>query len=173
MREVHLSQGKVALIDDCDYDAVSRYKWYAKRMSGTYYAARNERVKDKRRTLLMHVFILESTGALVDHKDGNGLNNTRGNIRVCTVSENTRNRRGNLNASSKYKGVAKFEHKVTRVTTSGRIIKYFYLRYAAVIQADGKIIRLGKYKTEVEAAAAYNVAAIKYHKDFARLNNLS
>ena len=89
----------------------------------------------------------------VDHIDHNGLNNQKYNLRNCTFTQNRMNRIRNKNNTSNYKGVTHDDG-------------YIY----AQINANGKHIRLGSFKTEKDAALAYDKAAQKYHGEFAYLN---
>jgi hypothetical protein len=100
MKEIPLTQGYVALVDDEDYGRVSLYKWYAHKDPSSdpnrplIYAQRSSRRPDgKRFTLLMHRFILGDSGPDIDHWDRNGLNNQRGNLRACNQSQNNANGR--------------------------------------------------------------------------------
>ena len=106
---------------------------------------------------MMHRVILKAKkGQYVDHGDDNGLNNQRNNIRICTNSQNLQKaRKKKGKASSKYKGV----HFVEMTK-----------KWKATITTNYKFYYLGCFKTEKEAAIAYNKAAKKYYKDFARLN---
>ncbi len=105
----------------------------------------------------MHNLIINTPdGMEADHINGNTLDNRRSNLRICTRGQNQRNRRGNLNGTSKYKGVSfKNENK----------------KWVAQIGFK-KNMFIGYYKTEIEAALAYNEAAKKYHGKFARLNKI-
>ena len=91
----------------------------------------------------------------MDHKDGNGLNNTRNNLRLCTVSQNQCNSRVRRTSRTGYKGVCLRGNKI-----------------AARIKINGESIFLGYFKTVEDAARAYNEAAIVIHGEFARLNDL-
>jgi hypothetical protein len=102
VRYIPLTQGKYAIVDAEDYERVSRYKWCLSRTGKQLYAQRRTGGK----TIRMHQFIMKPPkGMVVDHIDGNGLNNRRSNLRICTRPENTRNRRRNPNTASGYKGV--------------------------------------------------------------------
>jgi hypothetical protein len=149
MKEIQLTQGQTALLDDEDYDVVSQYKWYASRNGNTFYAMR----RDGRRLVSMHSMI---TGfSLVDHRDGDGLNNQRANLRKASHAQNMQNQMVSVNNTSGYKGVHfAFEKR----------------KWQARIMANGKRISLGLFATPEEAALAYNDAAERLHGEFARLN---
>lgn len=158
---IELSKGKIALIDAADLPLVSQYKWYAVEAPDTYYAAHTTPRREGRKMVLMHRLIAGADkSSCVDHRDGNGLNNTRDNLRICTHAQNCCNQRKNRRGKSRYKGVSPIMHK-------GEV-----RWWQANIQANGKPIYLGCYSSEEDAARAYNAAAIVYHKEFARLNQI-
>ena len=152
-----MTQGQFAMVSDCDYERVNQHKWYAYKHRGQYYAQRNVPDGKKQRTEQMHRFILDlpPKNPMVDHRDGVGLNNQRENIRECNNGQNMANRKPNKNGSSKYKGVSKRPDNP---------------KFIALIRVDKKRVSLGSYETEEDAARAYNIAAIKYKGEFARLN---
>lgn len=153
-REVPLSRGLVALVDDADYDrVVGEGKWHARASLHTHYARRNVWVTRERCvTILMHAFI---TGwSLVDHINGDGLDNRRANMRPATPAQNQQNARGRSDNASGLKGV--------RRLPSGR--------WAAHIKAHGRRYHLGVFDTSLEAAMAYDVAAVEHFGAFARPN---
>ena len=153
--EVPISRGMVALVDDQDLELVSRYSWTAKLDHLVWYATTHARHSDNRRyVLLMHRLILPGV-ARIDHRNGNGLDNRRENLRPCTVRQNTRNQRPHTNSSSRFLGVC--WHKRDGV-------------WQAAIKPDGKNIHLGSFRSETDAARAYDVAASRYYGEFARLN---
>lgn len=154
MRLIPLSQqgknkGKYfAQVDDEDYDFLMQWKWQLIKEGGTVYAIRKGAVR-------MHRVILGLTDPkiLVDHKDHNGLNNQRSNIRPCSHAQNGMNKKPR--GTSKYLGVS-----------FNRAWKY----WAAAICINNKIKSLGSFKIEEDAARAYDEAAKKYHGEFANLN---
>ena len=113
-KEIPLTQGKVALVDDEDYEVLSKHMWYAQKNKNTYYALRNsptDPVTHKRTTIHMHAVIAGTPpGRGTDHINGNGLDNRRGNIRVVNSRENGQNK--HRPKSSKYTGVS--WHKQSR-----------------------------------------------------------
>jgi len=155
---VPLTQGQFAIVDECDFDRVTQHKWHAaKRPNGGFYAQRTlrvVRVNGRRVIQQMAQFILE-TQQMVDHRDGNGLNNTNQNLRPCTPLENTRNRSANSKNKSGFKGV----HR-TKGTKNN---------WTATIY-NRKQIYLGSFKTRESAAHAYDAEAVKLFGRFARLN---
>jgi len=155
MRLIELSNGMMAQVDDCDYDALSRWKWTAhyNKCGRRWYAERNGGQK----TISMHRQLMDfPEGQIVDHKDRNGLNNQRSNLRLATRSQNNANRAASRNnLTSKFLGVA-FE-KDRR-------------KWTARIRKNRKGYRLGSFNTEHEAAIAYNEAAKKLHGEFANIN---
>lgn len=102
-KQISLSQGQFAIVDDEDYEAVSCYKWQAKRDKHTWYAVRTYNFKK----IQMHAQIMRTpVGRKTDHADGNGLNNRRENLRVCDSNQNGANRRLNSTSVSGFKGVS-------------------------------------------------------------------
>ncbi len=156
MIKIPLTQGKVALIDDEDYTIVNLFKWYAKKAGNNWYAMTKTGLKEKQVNLLMHRLIMNlKPNERGDHKDNSGLNNQKANMRKCTHSQNNRNSKKYKNASSIYKGVS--WHKRDR-------------KWRARTTLNGKAIWLGSFKSEVEAAKAYDKFAKKNYGDFSNLN---
>lgn len=158
MREIPLTQGKVALVDDEDYERVMQFKWHAVRGRNSWYARRSIRTapKTKQKTLWMHRLLVDAAkGDFVDHSDGDGLKNTRQNVRKCTRAQNARNQRTAKHNTSGFKGVS--FHKLKRV-------------WQANIRVDSRLIYLGSFKSAEEAAKAYDKAAVEHHRQFSRLN---
>lgn len=158
MREIPLSKGWTAWVDEEDYENLARYTWCALEIRGgkKFYAVRNSSLRSgPRKTLLMHREILQASSPLqVDHVDGNGLNNQRSNLRLATSAENAHNQ-ASRGGTSSFKGV-------TRHKKAGS--------WQAQIKVSGKHQYLGLFKSEIDAARAYDRAAIELHGKFARLN---
>jgi hypothetical protein len=158
--EIKLTQGKVALIDEADLPLVSQYKWHAAERENTWYAATSAMRRRTGECIYLHRLIAGATADQdVDHKDGDGLNCQRDNLRPCTNAQNRRNMRV-CRGESKYKGVAVAKGNSTR-------------KWSAYIWFENRKIGLGNYETEAEAARAYNAAALTYHGEFACLNKIS
>ncbi len=157
MKEINLTQGKVALVDDEDYEKVSQFKWFAIRQRHHWYAGRSIPDKTKKsgqRTVLLHQFLLPG-GRRVDHRDGNGLNNLCGNLRAATGEQNGANCKRSLANSSGFKGVS--WNPVAK-------------RWRADIRPQRRHIFLGHFETPESAAKAYDTAAVENFGAFARLN---
>jgi hypothetical protein len=155
MKEITLTQGKVALVDDADYDWLNQFNWYASRSRDTdnFYAMREDTTG---KVVLMHCEILGLKG--VDHRNGNGLDNRTFNLRPATKTQNNWNRGAYKNNKSGFKGVYWIEGRE---------------KWLMAIQANKKRIHGGYFNTDIEAAAAYNYLAKKLHGEFAFLNDLS
>jgi hypothetical protein len=161
MKEIPLSQGLVAFVDDDDFERLSAVKWWAKRDRRTFYAIRkSKRSKDGRRQEIeMSTLILPvPAGMLVDHKDGNGLNNQKNNLRAATRSQNAANSKKALGRTSRFKGVKK--------TASGK----WDVNLCVMQDGERSYIYRGEFKEEVDAATAYNFLAEEYFGEFARFN---
>lgn len=152
MREIPLSKGKFAIVDDEDFENVNQYKWYFEHG----YARRDYKISNKRFRIYMHNFLSETPkGFHTDHINGNSLDNRRENLRVCSASQNCMNSKKNKKASSKYKGVSFFKRDQN---------------WMASITLNRKDIYLGYFDREEDAAQAYNFAAMKHFGEYARLN---
>jgi hypothetical protein len=157
VREIPLGRGKVALVDDEDFDHLNAFRWNA----GGGYARRLDwnGVGQKLNAILMHRVVMDARpGQEVDHINGNGLDNRKANLRLCSHLQNSRNRKKQVltqgrRSSSAYKGVYR--------RSSGK--------WAASIRIDQRQVYLGTFATEVDAAVAYAKAAREHHGDFARV----
>ena len=156
MKEITLTKGKIAHVDEEDYKFLNQYKWYTnktKKSTDNWYASRHIIINGKRTTIPMHNFLLGMKN--IDHIDGNGLNNQRSNLREATHRQNSGNRRKLIIKSSKYKGVAWDKEK--------KLFKSYTMN-------NGKLKFLGYFKSEIEAATRYDCEASKNFGNFARLN---
>ncbi len=155
MKEVLLSRGLVAVIDDCDFELVSQFRWCARpRCSGDskFYAHRRS---GPNKWVFMHRFVMriaDSSYPEIDHKNGDGLDNRKENLRICTHIQNLANS-GSRGGTSQFKGVSRHRKK-----------------WQVSIRADGKRFFLGVFDKEIEAALAYDREAILHHGEFALLN---
>jgi hypothetical protein len=158
MKKIPLTQEYFALVDDEDFKRINQHKWYAHKTGEYWYAHRNSSSKNGvRYTITMHQEILGleyGNETEIDHRNGNGLDNQKENIRICNRSENMRNRKIQIH-SSKYKGVCFCKDKN---------------KWQSYICHNLNQIYLGRFGSEIEAARAYNVAARKYFGEFAKLN---
>ena len=155
MKEIKSSRNCIVMVDDCDYDFLMRYKWYSNIRKDNIYCCSIINGK----TVYMHRLIINAkNGEMVDHKDGDGMNNQRNNIRICTNSQNQMNK--TATGKSKYLGVC--------VRNNYRSIND--KKYSAKIKVKEKYIHIGVYENECDAALAYNEYAKKYHGEYARLN---
>lgn len=146
----NLPSGHTVTIDEADADQVLPLTWHLHRSRGREYAAHKNR-DDKR--LFLHHFLLGKK-TRIDHRDGNSLNNCRGNLRVATHAQNMRNRAKRMQGTSRFKGVYR-----ARGTA-----------YRAAMTVDKKTVHLGTYRDEVLAAKAYDEAARKAWGEFAAVN---
>lgn len=157
MKQIPLTQGKLTLVDDQDYDFLMQWKWHIQKSHKTIYAIRTDNFNHT--TIRMHRIIAKRMRleGHIDHKDQNGLNNQRDNLRFATNSQQGANQKKHNNNTSGYKGVywRKDNHK-----------------WRVEINVNGKRINLGCFENSKDAARAYNEAAIKYHGEFAVLNEV-
>lgn len=150
VKEVVLSKGKVALVDDEDFEMLMQSNWCV-----------NDGYAFNSHLGRMHRFLLSAPDELmVDHRNGDRLDNRRSNLRPCTNSQNQANRR-TARGGSAFKGVT------WQKRPSGRGM------WKAVLVVNGVAMYLGTFRTDLEAAAAYNDAALKHFGEFAHLNDLS
>lgn len=155
-KQIELTQGMVAVVDDADFEWLNQWKWCVARYGNHAYAEHSIRLPSgKQAAEKMHRLILNAPkGMEVDHIDRDGLNNQRSNLRLATRSQNAIN----ILAG---KGVSKFRG-VTLDKRSGN--------WRSGIRINQKYIWLGAYKTEIDAARAYDAGALQYHGEYAQLN---
>jgi hypothetical protein len=154
MKEIELTQGKVAIVDDADFEWLNQWKWT---YDGQGYAYRHG-PRPKRKYILMHREIMQTPKGLdTDHRDRNGLNNQRDNLRVCTFAQNQWNRKIQTSNTSGYKGVS---------------WSAYHRRWHAQIRTNNIQTHLGYFDTPEEAAKAYDEGAQIYHDEFAFLNGV-
>lgn len=162
MKTLTLTQGRFAIVDDVDYEWLIQWKWYAKkhklpRGEAIWYAARHGFPRGT--TVFMHRELLIKSGVIeefnCDHRDGNGLNNQLSNLRACSKSQNSGNRKKSIGLSSRFKGVT--WHCRDKVWSSR-------------IMVNGIRQNLGSFQDERDAAKAYDRAAISGFGEFAKPN---
>ena len=157
MKYIKLANNKgVAIVDDCDFDILNKYKWHIITKGQISYARASIKVNGKWKLARMHRLILNvPAGMETDHVNRNGLDNRKCNLRACTRSQNNANRVKKLGCASQYKGVCwrkdrqKWEVRVKK----NRIVHW-----------------VGYFVDEIEAAIAYNERAVELIGEFAKLN---
>jgi hypothetical protein len=149
MKEIPLTKGKVALVDDSDFEWLMQWKWY-------YLDDRNGYAlrSFKRSLVWMHRVIMNAPKDMqVDHINCNSIDNRRCNLRLCSQSENQRNRGATKKSVNGYKG-----------------LHWHRGKWQVQITVNGQSTHLGTFTDEIEAAKAYDKAARELHGEFARLN---
>jgi hypothetical protein len=158
MKEIKLSKGKVAFVDDEDYERLNQFKWYAVKGGRTFYAQRNIKLTTRMSCMLMHRMILEPKDKYhTDHKNGNGLDNRKENLRYASEAQNQWNSQKRIgNSTSRFKGVEwnKKQQKWRANIRVNRIKKY-----------------LGCFADETDAAKAYDNKAKELFGEYAKLNS--
>jgi hypothetical protein len=159
MKSIPLTKGYVTWVDDDVYEWASQLMWHVGVHGDRFYAKHNVYICGKRQRgfIMLHRLIMGvwDSKVYVDHINGNTSLNLRENLRVCNHKNNSRNQRGTIGASSAYKGVC--WHSRDKVWQSR-------------IKVDYKYKHLGYFTSELDAAHAYDTAALKYFGQFARLN---
>lgn len=162
MKKIDVGSGNFSLVDDDDFELLNSFNWQSYNHRRTTIVHRKRLIWESDelpKVIKMHRFILNAKpGQIVDHKDGNALNNQKSNLRFCTYSQNARNAPSRLGSTSRFLGVSKRNDSK---------------KWQAQIQEDGKSYKIGDYDSEVEAALAYNISASFRFREFARLNVIS
>ena len=161
MREL-IIKGFSVLIDEDDFERVSQYNWGVINSRGLIYIysgrGKNSPLGNGK-ILGIHRFIMNAPiGKVVDHINHNTLDNRKSNLRICTIGENAINRSPNKRGYSKYKGVS--------WDTDCK-------KWTAVVSKNKKTVYKKRFKTEMEAAIAYNENALIHHGEFAHINDFS
>ena len=152
MKTIPLTQGKVAIVDDEDYERLNQFKWYAVKSDSTFYAQRHAWRENKRIIIRMHREVINPpAGFFCDHKNGNGVDNRRHNLRIVTNAQNQMN---------------KGTYKTSTTGAKGVIVDHG--KYKASIKLNGRSRHLGMFKTVEEASAAYQKAAKELFGEYAR-----
>lgn len=153
--KIPISSGRHALIDEDDYELLSKYRWCTSHgYASTSVYLGGGRKNKKSVVYRMHRLVMDAQpGQIVDHINGNRLDNRKQNLRFCTHAENMRNSKPHKNSTQPYKGVKKHRNK-----------------WLARIMHNRKEVSLGMYETPEQAAEAYDSAAKKYHGEFALTN---
>jgi hypothetical protein len=159
-----------AQVDDADYEWLNSFNWNLKEYKNTIYVRSAMSKNGKMVTVYMHRFIMgvDDENIQVDHKDHNTLNHQRHNLRKCTRSQNQMNKRPR--GSSKFLGVSKATIKSKHKRKDGTINTNPSIYWLSRIRINGKSKNLGYFKSEIEAAIAYDEAAKIHHVEFANLN---
>lgn len=160
MRKIKLTRGKVALVDDEDFEELNKHNWQVQKNKdrNNWYAVRTDHSGKKQKTVRMHSLILNTPKLKqTDHIDGNGLNNQRSNLRIATSSQNSWNAKIRKDNTSGYKGVC--WHKLAK-------------KWLVSISYNGKLHYLGLSEDKHQAALVYNVAANYLFGNYAKLNKI-
>lgn len=158
-KEIILTQGMFSLIDDSDFDLVSQYTWHASSNGKTFYAETCMNIEQNQKTLRMHRLIMGldfGDKRRVDHRDGNGLLNTRNNLRLATNSQNNHNARTRSDNTSGYRGV-----KCNKSSKN---------KWIAEISDGDKRRYIGSFPDAISAAKAYDEAALEIFGEFSKTN---
>lgn len=163
MKEIKLNGSISAFVDDDDFERVNQYKWYTEKVNRrwgmTYYAITSTIIDNKPKSLRMHNVVMNfiSNKMDIDHINGDGLLNTKDNLRIISRSENIRLGKKSKNKSTQYKGVS-FEKNKNK--------------FSVCIRMNYKKKRLGQYKTAEEAAKVYNDESRRLFGELAYQNRI-
>lgn len=154
MKTIYLTQGRVAIVDDADFDWLNQWKWYAQYSHHTqsFYAMRCRYPGKVRIHMSRLILGLTDSKVGADHRNGNTLDNQRQNLRVATRRQNAANSRTRKDCLLGIKGVSKVGN-----------------RYKVQMTLDGQKLYLGSFATPEEAAEAYRLKALDAHGEYARI----
>lgn len=153
MKTIPIKQGGFALVDDCDFDSLSKFTWL---MHNAGYAIRREEINGVQKNIRMHRQIMGfPDGKDIDHINRNKLDNRKDNLRVCTRLQNSKNQKLKPCNTSGFKGVSKLKTKWQANIRNGKTFSY-----------------LGCFNAPKEAAQAYDRAALRLHGEFACTNKM-
>jgi hypothetical protein len=168
MKLIYTRKGKYSKIDDdIDFDLVSQYNWYSDSKLG--YFKTEKYINGKRNIIYLHRLVMDAPkDMVVDHIDHDPSNNQKSNLRICTRRDNQRNMSVNKKKKN-FKGVhympTLYDYRTKRTSNVSKVWK-------AQITVNNKTKYIGRYYTEIEAAEAYNKAALEYFGEFACLNKI-
>ncbi len=148
---------KYALVDDEDFEYLNQFKWHPVKRNHTFYVARSAKINNKDTQIMMHREILKLTDSSIytDHRDRNGLNNQKNNLRKCIPKQNNMNRCADKKSTSQYKGVSWSKEKQ---------------KWQSHICNESKRKHIGYFDNEKDAALSYDYYANKLFNKFAYLN---
>ncbi len=164
MKFIELTQGKKCIVDDDQYQFLNQWKWYVVTACGIFYAVRGDYSSGKHVRIHMERLIMNvemhkrNINKTVDHINGNSLDNRKKNLRICSLVQNFYNQKKSKNNTSGFKGVQNW--------SKWRKNKIWH----AVIRKNYKLIHLGSFEIQEEAALAYDRAAKELFGEYARLN---
>lgn len=154
MKEIELTRNKVSLVDDEDYEAIRQLRWYANWNGWKWYA------HNRTNSISMHRFILRAKrGTQIDHKNGNGLDNRKQNLRFCTNQQNAFNQ--------------KYPQKGNKLGLKGVYWHRPMKKFTAEITVGGKHMHLGFFDTPFDADTVYREAEKTYFGEFARVEDIT
>lgn len=152
-KEIKLTQGKIAIVDDEDFERINKIKWSASKYNKNLFRAIGK-IKGKR-VIMSRMIMNNPKGYLIDHIDRNALNNKKSNLRLCNHSQNAINSTKNKNNTSGFKGV--WWNKNSEV-------------WQSAIMHKNKRYRLGSFEKKIDAVNSYNNKAKQLFREFAYIN---